>query len=42
MYALPPNYLECKSDIENTWKVINDVIDNTKSKQKDLLEKLVR
>ena len=30
-----------KNDIKNAWKIINEIISNTKNKQKDLPEKLV-
>ena len=34
-------FARCKKDIKNTWKVVNEVICNTKNKRKDLSEKFV-
>ena len=34
-------FAKYKNDIKNTWKIINEIISNTKNKRKDLPEKLV-
>ena len=34
-------FAKYRNDIKSTWKIINDIISNTKNKQKDLPEKLV-
>ena len=34
-------FAKYENDIKNTWKIIREIISNTKNKRKDLTEKLV-